>query len=45
MALIQSLVDTSKYGVKCPYTMSPIGICVHNTANDASAKNEVSYLK
>ena len=45
MALIQSLVDSSKYGVKCPYTMSPIGICVHNTANDAPAKNEVSYMK
>lgn len=45
MALIQSLVDPSKYDVKCPYNMSPIGICIHNTANDASAKNEISYLK
>lgn len=24
--------------------MTPIGICVHNTANDASAKNEISYM-
>lgn len=45
MALIQSLVDSSKYGVKCPYSMSPIGVCVHNTANDATAKNEVAYMK
>ena len=43
--LIQSLISSSKYGVKCPYSMSPKGICVHNTANDASAKNEVSYMK
>lgn len=45
MALIQSLVDSSKYGIKCPYAMSPIGICVHNTANDAPARNEASYMK
>ena len=34
----------SKYSVKCPYTMTPTGITVHNTANDASAMNEVSYM-
>ena len=45
MALVQSLIDSSKYGVKCPYDMSPKGICVHNTANDATAKNEVAYMK
>ena len=43
--LIQSLIDKSKYSIKCPYAMSPIGICVHNTANNASAKNEVAYMK
>ena len=45
MALVQSLIDSSKYNVKCPYSMSPMGICIHNTANDASAKNEVAYMK
>ena len=45
MALIQILVDASKYNVKCPYSMAPIGISVHNTANDASAKNEIAYMK
>lgn len=25
--------------------MTPIGIAVHNTANDASAKNEIAYMK
>lgn len=45
MSLTQSLISSSKYDIKCPYSMNPIGICVHNTANDASAKNEVSYMK
>lgn len=38
--LKQMLIDPSKYGIKCPYTMTPKGICIHNTANDASAKSE-----
>ena len=45
MALIQSLITQDKYGIKCPYSMQPKGICVHNTANDAPAKNEISYMK
>lgn len=45
MALVQSLITSDKYSIKCPYSMSPIGICVHNTANDAPAKNEISYMK
>lgn len=34
----------SKYSIKCPYTMKPEGITVHNTYNDASAMSEVSYM-
>lgn len=44
MQIIQNLVSENKYPLKCPHAMSPIGICVHNTANDASAKNEISYM-
>jgi N-acetylmuramoyl-L-alanine amidase len=44
MTIKQNLVPASKYTPKCPNTMVPIGICVHNTANDASAKNEISYM-
>lgn len=36
----KQLINQSKYDVKCPYSMTPRGICVHNTANDASAQNE-----
>ncbi len=46
MSLIkQDLVSSNKYNIKCPYTMDPIGIAIHNTYNDASAKNEISYMK
>ena len=45
MALVQSLISSDKYSLKCPYSMTPKGICIHNTANDASAVNEISYMK
>ena len=41
----QNLVSTSKYNIKCPHSMKPEGITVHNTANKASAENEINYLK
>lgn len=44
MEIVQMLCPSSKYSIKCPYSMTPQGITVHNTANDASAKNEVSYM-
>lgn len=40
----QMLVDESKWNIKCPHEMKPEYITVHNTANDASAKNEVKYM-
>ena len=43
--LIQRLISSDKYGIKCPYVMDPIGICIHNTANDASAANEIAYMQ
>lgn len=45
MALNKNFVDPSKYDIKCPYAMSPVGVCIHNTYNDAPAKNEVAYMK
>ena len=44
MNIRQMLVSSSKYSVKCPYAMTPKYITIHNTANDASANNEVSYM-
>ncbi|KXZ19000.1 N-acetylmuramoyl-L-alanine amidase [Bacillus nakamurai] len=38
------LVSADKYALKCPNTMTPEYITIHNTANDASAANEISYM-
>lgn len=45
MALVQRLISSDKYSIKCPYSMTPKGICIHNTANDATASNEISYMQ
>lgn len=45
MEIRQMLVDESKYSLKCPYAMTPKFLIVHNTANDASANNEISYMR
>lgn len=44
MNVIKKLVPESKYSVKCPYSMEAEVIVVHNTANDATASNEVAYM-
>lgn len=44
MNIKQNLLKQDKYKLKCPYEMKPIGIVIHNTYNDASAKNEISYM-
>ena len=43
--IVQDLVSESKYPVQCPYHMTPEYITIHNTANDASAVNEIAYMK
>ena len=45
MKIVKNLVPESKYSIKCPYTMKPTRIVVHNTANDASAQNEIAYMR
>lgn len=44
MEIRHAMVPSSKHALKCPHPMTPIGICVHNTANDASAVSEISYM-
>lgn len=44
MNIVKNLVSTSLYYCKCPYSMNPTRIVVHNTANDASARNEIQYM-
>ncbi len=40
----QNLVSKDKYSIKCPNAMTAEFIVVHNTANDAPAANEISYM-
>lgn len=44
VAIKQNLVSSSKDSIKCPYSMNAEFITIHNTANDASAKNEILYM-
>jgi len=44
VSIKQNLVPQNKYAIKCPYEMNPEFITIHNTANDASAKNEILYM-
>ena len=44
LKVTRMLVPQNKYSKKCPFKMTPKGICVHNTANKASALSEASYM-
>lgn len=44
MSIIKNIVSKDKYDIKCPYPMTPTRIVVHNTANDAPARNEIAYM-
>ena len=43
--IVSMPISSSKYSKKGPYSMKPQYITVHNTANDASARNEVAYMR
>lgn len=40
----KNLINSSLYNWKSPYSMKPTRIVVHNTANDASADQEIRYM-
>ena len=44
MLVTKVIMPQNKYARKCPYSMKPEGITIHNTANDASAMSEISYM-
>ncbi|MEC1370628.1 peptidoglycan-binding protein [Bacillus velezensis] len=44
IAVKKRLVSSEEYSLKCPNPMTPEYITIHNTANDASAANEISYM-
>lgn len=42
--IIKQMCPESRYSIKCPYRRTPTRFVVHNTANDAPAANEISYM-
>lgn len=44
LEIIEIALPKSKYDIKCPYPMEADRVVVHNTANDATAKSEISYM-
>ena len=40
----QLWLDPAKYAIKAPHAMKAKFITIHNTANDASAANEIAYM-
>ena len=44
LKLVRMMVPSAKYGVKCPYAMVPEFLTIHNTANNASALAEISFM-
>ncbi|EOO04686.1 hypothetical protein IAW_06090 [Bacillus cereus str. Schrouff] len=44
MEMRKKLVDPSKYGIKCPYTMNPEFITIHNTYNDDLEESGIYYM-
>ena len=44
MKIVKMYLPQSKYALKSPYTMDAKKVATHNTANDAPARNEASYM-
>lgn len=42
--IVNKFISQSLYSLKAPYAMSPQYITIHNTANDATALNEIAYM-
>lgn len=44
MKINKMIVPKNKYNIKCPFSMTPEFVVVHNTANNAPARNEALYM-
>ena len=40
----QNLVSSSKYSIKCPYSLTPEYVTVHDTANSASVFTRILLI-
>lgn len=44
MKIVKQLCPQDRWPIKAPYSMIPFAVVVHNTANDASARDEIAYM-
>lgn len=44
MKIVKQLIPKTRYWIKSPYEMNPTRVVIHNTANDATARNEGAYM-
>lgn len=44
LTLVKINCPSNLISIKCPYTMTPEGVTMHNTSNKASARAEISYM-
>lgn len=44
MRIKKRILSADKWRLKCPHHLEPIGVCIHNTATSASAKDEIRYM-
>lgn len=44
LVIKQVALPQSKYPIKAPYAMEPIGVTIHETDNEATAINEIAYM-
>lgn len=42
--IVKIACPADKLKIKCPHAMKPTRIVIHNTANDASARDEIAYM-
>lgn len=44
LKITENLCPADKFWLKATYPMQPIGVCIHNTANSATAMGEINYM-
>lgn len=45
ITILNAPLPQNQYSTKAPYAMKPVGITIHETDNEASAKNEIAYMQ
>lgn len=44
LSIVENICPVEKWKIKCPNPMNPEFVVIHNTGNNASARNEIEYM-